>query len=34
MTAGVSYQGLWFSSDAAAGDYNDQRVMTSIVLKR
>ncbi len=33
MTAGVSYQGLWFSSDAA-GDYNDQRVMTSIVLKR
>ena len=34
MTAGVNYQGLWFKSGSATGDYNDQRVMTSIVLKR
>ena len=34
MTASVNYQGLWFNSGAASGDYNDQRVMTSIVLKR
>ena len=34
MTASVSYQGLWFKSGAASGDYNDQRVMTSVVLKR
>lgn len=34
MTASLNYQGLWFNSGAASGDYNDQRVMTSIVLKR
>ncbi len=34
MTASVNYQGLWFNSGSAAGDYNDQRVMTSIVLQR
>ncbi len=34
MTAGVNYQGLWFNSGAASGDYNEQRVMTSIVLQR
>lgn len=34
MTASINYQGLWFNSGAATGDYNDQRVMTSIVLKR
>jgi hypothetical protein len=34
MTAGVTYQGLWFKSGSASGDYNDQRLMTSIVLKR
>jgi hypothetical protein len=34
MTAGITYQGLWFNSGTPASDYNDQRVMTSIVLKR
>ena len=34
ITAGVNYQGLWFSSGSTSGDYNDQRVMSSIVLKR
>jgi hypothetical protein len=34
MTAGMSYQGTWFNTDAAGGDYNEQRLMTSIVLKR
>ena len=34
MTAGITYQGLWVNSGASGGDYNDQRVMTSIILKR
>lgn len=34
MTAGLNYSGSWFNSGAANGDYNEQRVMTSIVLKR
>lgn len=34
MSVGIGYQGLWFSSTAPNGNYDDQRVMTSIVLKR
>jgi hypothetical protein len=34
MTAGITYQGLWFNSGSAGGDYNDQRVLTSIVLQK
>jgi hypothetical protein len=34
MTVGISYQGTWFNADVAGGDYNEQRIMTSIILKR
>jgi hypothetical protein len=34
MTAGITYQGLWFNSGTAGNDYDDQRVLTSIVLQR
>jgi hypothetical protein len=34
MSAGITYQGTWFNGDAANSDYDEQRLMTSIVLKR
>jgi len=36
MTAGVTYQGSWYDDGLAAGtgDYNEQRLMTSIVLRK
>jgi hypothetical protein len=33
VVAGVSYQGTWFNSAAAGSDYNDQRLMTSVILR-
>ena len=36
MTAAVTYQGNWYDDGTAAGssNYNEQRLMTSIILKR
>ncbi len=34
MTAGVTYQGSWFTAGSSTGDYNEQRLMSSIVLKQ
>ncbi len=34
MTAGITYQGLWFNSATPNEDYDEQRVLTSIVLQR
>ncbi len=34
MTAGVTYQGMWFAAGSGTGDYNEQRLMSSIVLKQ
>jgi hypothetical protein len=36
MSAGISYQGSWFADGTAAGasNYDEQRVMTSVVFKR
>jgi hypothetical protein len=34
MTTGVTYTGTWFADGNGSGDYNDQRVMTRIILKQ
>jgi hypothetical protein len=34
MSAGVTYTGTWFADGNGNGDYNDQRVMTRIILKQ
>jgi hypothetical protein len=34
MAAGVTYQGKWFNAGAGGGDYDEQRLMTSVILKR
>jgi hypothetical protein len=34
MTTGVTYSGTWFTAGSSGGDYNDQRLMTSIILKQ
>jgi hypothetical protein len=33
MSAGVTYEGTWFTAGTGGGDYNDQRVMTNIILQ-
>jgi hypothetical protein len=34
MTVGLNYQGTWFNAASAGGDYNEQRIMSSIILQR
>jgi hypothetical protein len=34
MTAGLTYQGTWFAAGSGTGDYNEQRLMSSIILKQ
>jgi hypothetical protein len=34
MAAGVTYTGTWFTSDTASSNYDEQRIITSIILKR
>jgi hypothetical protein len=33
MSAGVTYQGTWFRAGTAGEDYDEQRLLTSIILK-
>lgn len=34
MTAGVTYQGTWFTAGSGTADYNEQRLMSSVILKQ
>ncbi len=34
MTAGITYQGTWFTAGSGTGNYDEQRLMSSIILKQ